>query len=289
MPSARINGFRTNYDVAGRGLPALFIHGGYGGAATTLVPQPNTVAGILPSDQFQTITYDRRSAGLSEYILTEYTIEDLAADAAALLDHLGHERAVIIGSSAGGPIALQFAFAYPGRVIGLSLPNTGPNLSSTERPVGVTRRNLVEQARADGDRAVFESRKAKLREVAPAGVAPPAMGAAERIAERQKAVAAALATVSDDDLCRYFGGEIRNYGAYLGYDFTARLAELAAMSVCIIHGDADATVPYAWGEALHRGIPGSELHTVAGGGHGILAWPEGAKALRSWAAQFAAN
>ncbi len=287
MPTARINGVETSYEVAGRGIPAIFIHGGYGGAATTLVPQPNTVAGILPSDQFQTITYDRRSAGRSEYVLSEYTIEDLAADAAALLDHLGHERAVVIGSSAGGPIALQFAFDYPQRIIGLSLPNTGANLSSTERPVGVTRARLVDQARAQGDKAVFESRKAKLREVAPAGVAPPAMGAAERIAERQKAVAAALVTVSDDDLCRYFAGEIRNYGAYLGYDFTARLGELSTMPVCIIHGDADATVPYAWGEAIHRGIPGSEFHTIAGGGHGILAWPEGAKALRTWAAGFA--
>lgn len=281
MPKARVNGVETSYEVQGTGVPALFIHGGYGGAATTLVPQPPIVPHILPAERVQTITYDRRGAGRSEYVLSPYTVADLAADARALLDYLGHERAIVIGSSAGGPIALQFALAHPERVLALCLPNTGANLSSTERAVGRERRALVERARAEGIDAVFTERKASLRQPPPVATAalPPAVAA--RGEEQRQRLQAALAGVSDGDLCRYFAGELRNYGAYIDVDFTPRLGELR-MPVCIIHGDADAVVPFAWGEALHRGIPGSEFHTVPGGGHGILMWPGGAAALRDW-------
>ena len=281
MPKVRVNGVETSYEQHGRGVPALFIHGGYGGAATTLAPTPPIVPQILPADRIETITYDRRSAGLSEYVLTPYTVEDLAADAAALLDALGHERAIIIGSSAGGPIALQFALAYPQRVIGLGLPNTGANLSSTERAVGRERRALVENARTRGISAVFAERKEKLRQPPVAGALPPGADAAQAEARRQK-LATSLAALNDDDLLRYFAGELRNYGAYIDVDFSDRLGELK-MPTCIIHGDADATVPFAWGEALHAGIPVSEFHRIPGGGHGILAWPAAAEALRAWA------
>ncbi len=281
MPKARLNGVEAFYELHGQGVPALFIHGGYGGAATTLVPQPPIVPDILPADRVQTITYDRRSAGRSEYVSTAYAVADLAADALALLDYLSHDRAIIIGSSAGGPIALQFALAYPQRVIALGLPNTGANLSSTERAVGVERRTLVERARTEGDRTVFAERKERLRQAPATGSAAPTPEAATRAQERQRRVQAALDQVNDEDLCRYFVGELRNYGAYIDVDFTPRLGDLR-MPVCIIHGDADAVVPFAWGEALHHGIPGSEFHSIAGGGHGILMWPAGAAALREW-------
>jgi non-heme chloroperoxidase len=280
MPKARVNGVETHYETHGAGVPALFIHGGYGGAATSLVLQPPIVPAILPADRVLTITYDRRSAGLSEYVLTPYTVADLAGDALALLDHLGVRRAIVIGSSAGGPIALQVALSAPERVIALGLPNTGANLSSTERAVGRERRALVERARAEGDRAVFEERKAKLRAV-PEGGAAATPEATARATERQQKLREALAQVSDDELFRYFRGELRNYGAYIDVDFSDRLGELH-MPACIIHGDADATVPLAWGEALHRGIAGSEMHIIPGGGHGILSWPAGAEALRDW-------
>jgi pimeloyl-ACP methyl ester carboxylesterase len=100
-------------------------------------------------------------------------------------------------------------------------------------------------------------------------------------------LAQALAAVSDDDLRRYSTGELYNFAAYRGYDLSGRLGELAELAgrglpVCIIHGTADTTVPFAWGEALHRAIPQSEFHAIEGGGHGILQWPAAAAALRDW-------
>ena len=266
-----MNGVELWYERHGAGLPLLFIHGGYGGAGSTLGPATEEViVSILPPERVQTIVYDRRNAGRSQYVLAPFTLADLVADAAALLDYLGHRRAVIVGSSAGGPIAMLFALTHPERTIGLALPNTGADLLSEERQVGRERRALIERLEREGAEAVFAGRREALREQA----------------------GAAQGAVSDDDLRRYSTGEIYNFAAYRGYDLTGRLSELAELAerglpVCVIHGTADETVPFAWGEALHRAIPGSEFHTIEGGGHGILRWQTrgrrcGSGCLESW-------
>src|SRR3954451_4029275 len=101
MPHASVNGVELFYEVQGTGQPVLFIHGGYGGAESAVVPKlPPEITGILPADRFQVITYDRRNAGQSEFTTDHYTIDDLAADALALLDHIGAGRTIIVGSSA---------------------------------------------------------------------------------------------------------------------------------------------------------------------------------------------
>jgi 3-oxoadipate enol-lactonase len=280
VPDAHVNGVRLSYLDEGSGTPVLFIHGGYGGAASTLSPTPHAIRGTLPLDRFRLITYDRRNAGASEYVDTPYTLRDLAEDGAALLDHAGVGQAIIIGTSAGGPIAQQFALTWPERVIALCLPNTGPNLMNPEREVSRQRQELVERFRAQGARTVFEQRKHRLRVPPPAAEPPP--GGEASASERRARLERALAELPEEDLFRYSTGEIRNFEAYIGFDFTDRLGDLK-MPVCIIHGDADQTVPYSWGETLHRGIPGSEFHTIKGGRHGIVGNPEAQVILRDWA------
>lgn len=275
MPFADVNGVRLSYDSVGEGGPLLFIHGGYGGAPTTLAPQTHAIKSILPRDRVRTILYDRRNAGLSSYTDTHYTLPTLAGDALGLLDHLSIDKAIIVGSSAGGPIALELALSKPERVIALCLPNTGAHLASLERPQGKTRLELVQRSKVEGDKAVFLSRKESLR------VPPPSDAKDAAEIARQEKLKAALQTVSDEDLFRYSVGEIRNFEAYLGVDYTPRLKELK-MPVCIIHGTADRVVPYAWGEALHKAIPQSEMHPVPDADHGILSYEGAAIALRDW-------
>jgi pimeloyl-ACP methyl ester carboxylesterase len=230
---------------------------------------------ILPRDKVRTIFYHRRNAGLSDYGDARCTLATLAGDALGLLDQLRVGKAIIVGSSAGGPIALELALSKPERVIALCLPNTGANLASLERPQGKTRLELVEQCRSDGDRAVFEKRKVSLRVPPPGDSKDPAeIGRLEKLT-------AALQTLSDEDLYRYSVGEIRNFEAYLGADHTPRLGELK-MPVCIIHGTGDRVVPYAWGEALHKAVPQSEMHPIADADHGVLSYDGAAAALRDW-------
>lgn len=129
MPHARVNGVEKYFEVQGEGLPLLFSHGGYGGPFTSLAP-PTEMPGSFLGDTARTITYDRRCAGRSEYVLSEYLNENLAADAAALLDHLNVDTAIVIGTSAGGPITMQSALSWPERVSAVGLPNTGAALMS---------------------------------------------------------------------------------------------------------------------------------------------------------------
>lgn len=273
MPFATVGDVRLFYESLGEGVPLLFIHGGYGGAPSTLAPLSQAIETILPRDKVRTIVYHRRNAGHSDYTDARYTLAMLASDALGLLDQLGISKAIIVGSSAGGPIALELALSQPERVIALCLPNTGANLASLERPQGKTRLELVERCRAEGDRAVFERRKASLR-------APVPNDSPAEIARRER-LTSALQTVSDEDLFRYSVGEIRNFEAYLGADYTPRLGELK-MPVCIIHGTGDRVVPYAWGEALHKAIPHSEMHPIADADHGVLDYEAAAVALREW-------
>lgn len=276
MPTATVNGIDINYECLGEGIPVLFIHGGYGGAGTTLAPRPHEIREILPRDAVKTIVYDRRNAFRSGYTDDHYDLETLAAEAAGLLDHLGIERAIVCGSSAGGPIALQFALTRPERVIALCLPNTSAYLANPERAVGRSRQEWVEHARNEGDRAAFDLRKESLR-AAPPLPGNPRPDDAARIAR----LATLLAGVSDDELFLYATGELRNYEAYLGSDFSSRLGELT-MPVCVIHGTSDKTVPFAWGEAIHKGIPHSEFHPIEGADHGVLSYPAAAEVLRDW-------
>jgi pimeloyl-ACP methyl ester carboxylesterase len=275
MPIADVNGVKLSYDSVGAGVPLLFIHGGYGGAPTTLAPQTPAIKTILPRERVRTIVYDRRNAGLSSYTDAHYTLPTLAADALGLLDHLAIDKAIIVGSSAGGPIALELALSKPERVIALCLPNTGAHLASLERAQGKTRLELVQRSKTDGDKAVFESRKEAMR------IPPPNDSKEPAEIARQETLKVALQAAFDEDLFRFSVGEIRNYEAYLGVDYTPRLKELK-MPVCIIHGTADRVVPYAWGEALHKAIPQSDMHPIPDADHGILSYEGAAVALRDW-------
>src|SRR5690606_6601331 len=113
---ADINGARLYYEVAGEGPALVLLH-----------------AGICDSrmwdDQFaafakhyRTVRYDLRGYGQSNPVAGRFAhYEDLRA----LLDHLGIERAYLIGVSFGGMIAIDFTLTYPQRVAGLILVGTG--------------------------------------------------------------------------------------------------------------------------------------------------------------------
>ena len=110
------------YDVAGEGVPLVFVHGGLGGGRGSELFRRTHMAAL--AQHARVIAFDRRAAGRSEEPPAGYGFADFVADIAALLDHLGCERAVLAGASAGGPQVLQFALDHPGRVKGLVLSST---------------------------------------------------------------------------------------------------------------------------------------------------------------------
>lgn len=75
--------------------------------------------------RLRVVRHDQRGHGLSACPAGPYTIDLLAGDVAALLDHLGIARAAVVGLSVGGMIAQALAAARPDRVAALVLCNTG--------------------------------------------------------------------------------------------------------------------------------------------------------------------
>lgn len=116
MPTVRVRGVNLYYESHGGGEPLMMMMG-LGGSA--LAWEPELIADLARS--FQTIIYDNRGTGRSDKPNEGYSIEGLAADAAALLEALGIARAHIFGVSMGGMVAQEFALHYPARVQTLAL------------------------------------------------------------------------------------------------------------------------------------------------------------------------
>lgn len=280
MPQARINGIELYYGTAGSGPPVLFIHGGFGGIGTTLTTRTHPWAtAILDAHTF--VHYDRRAAGRSEYPETGYHLENFAADARGLLQHLGAERAFIMGDSGGGPIALTFALAYPEATRGLILAETGAQLLSGRFAERVRARiTLLE---TEGPAAAYAARRegggVGLGERAKWFTLPPDVEV--ELERGQREFLERLGKTTRDDRIRWYAGELRNYSAYLDVDLHPRLADIHCPTL-VIHGDRDGLIPHALGERLAAGLPNAELVTIADADHGVMYFPGAAEALRTW-------
>lgn len=82
------------------------------------------------SERYYVIRYDKRGHGLSDCPPTPYSIRDHATDLAGLLDQLNVVKAILVGISVGGMIALDFAATWPKRVQSLILCDTAPKIGT---------------------------------------------------------------------------------------------------------------------------------------------------------------
>jgi 3-oxoadipate enol-lactonase len=110
MPKAEINGITLDYVVEGEGEPLIMIIG-LGSDQSNWRLQT-----ALFKKYYRTITFDNRGAGKSDKPTGPYTINMMADDTVGLMDHLGIEKAHIIGVSMGGMIAQELAINHPERV-----------------------------------------------------------------------------------------------------------------------------------------------------------------------------
>jgi pimeloyl-ACP methyl ester carboxylesterase len=105
MPVADVNGVRLAYEDEGSGEPLILVHGSW-----TNRHSWDRVASRL-AERFRVVRHDRR--GHSESSAASGTLEDDAADIAALADHLGLGPFHLVCSSRGGVIGLKLAAARP--------------------------------------------------------------------------------------------------------------------------------------------------------------------------------
>jgi pimeloyl-ACP methyl ester carboxylesterase len=138
--SLPVNGARLAFEVAGKGPAVVLIHAGV--ADMTVWDEPFREL----SKHFRVLRYDTRGFGES---VTEAVAFSNRADLLALMDHLRIDRAVIVGNSRGGQIAVDFALEHPSRVSGLVFVAGG--LSGFDKtPAGVNKNPTA------GEKAVFE-------------------------------------------------------------------------------------------------------------------------------------
>ncbi len=106
-------------DTGGDGPVVLLLHGWTASADVNFFP----VYGAL-SDAYRVVALDHRGHGRGLRSLRPFRLEDCADDAASLLEQLGIAKAITVGYSMGGPIALLFAQRHAGRCAGLVLEAT---------------------------------------------------------------------------------------------------------------------------------------------------------------------
>ena len=255
----------------------LFIHGGFGGAESTLFPKPSVITGVLPEQAFLTISYDRRNSGRSEYTAKRIRIEDLAADAHGLLQALNIPEAVVVGDSLGGMIAMRMALDFPRSIIGLVLMETGAMIFERTNKV----RAIDTALRVVGEHRVFRLHKKSLLNPTWSKPVGPEMTAEQAAAHtaHDAEFRARLRDLPEDELFHYTRGLVRTYMAFSGRDLSADVHRITA-PVHIIHGTADTIVPWDKGRDLQDRIAGSEMHTLPGLAHGLLLYEEGRDALR---------
>ena len=103
MPKLRVNGVELHYEERGSGVPIVFSHGLLW-SGRMFDAQVEAL-----SSRYRCITFDHRGQGQSPRSPSRYDMDDLALDAAALIESLGAAPCHFVGLSMGGMVGLRLA------------------------------------------------------------------------------------------------------------------------------------------------------------------------------------
>lgn len=185
------------------------------------------------SPRFRCVRWDERGFGRTP-AHEPFTYWDLADDAVGLLDHLGIERAVLVGMSQGGYLALRAALAHPERVSGLVLEDTRADRDDPETMEML--RGMLEGwiARGPSDELMDQ-------------LAGMILGDAPELRQRWVRIWKAK---PPSEL------ELPARCLLERDDVSDRLEEIDCPAL-VVHGEDDVAIPVDVGEELHRRLPGS--------------------------------
>jgi pimeloyl-ACP methyl ester carboxylesterase len=125
MPTTTLDGITTNFEVVGSGPPLLMFSPGGFDATMAKWSTQGIYGKIKPldhlSNRYSCIIFDRRESGSSGGRVERVTWGHYVAQAKGLLDHLGFERAHLMGGCMGCSVVLAFAVAHPEMVLSMVL------------------------------------------------------------------------------------------------------------------------------------------------------------------------
>jgi pimeloyl-ACP methyl ester carboxylesterase len=233
MPYVTSDGVRIYWEEIGTGPPLLLIMGlGYSHEMW------HRTAPLL-SQHFRTILFDNRGVGKSDVPPGPYPIATMAADAAAVLDAAGVDKADVYGVSMGGMIAQEFALQYPNRVKKLILGCTAAG-----GPTAVRADQEVNQAlMARGTMTIEDGIRLMVPYIYDSST--PQSRIDEDLAIRRVTFPKAEA----------YTAQLLGIIAWESY---SRLDQIHAPTL-VIHGETDRLVPPGNGRLVAERIPGSKL------------------------------
>ncbi|HWF00680.1 MAG TPA: alpha/beta fold hydrolase [Caulobacteraceae bacterium] len=241
MAFVQSDGARIHWEADGQGSPVLLI---MGHLYTSAMWWP-----LLPAlvRRHRAIWFDNRGVGRSDTTRTT-TIAQMTADALAVLDAAGAQRAHVFGVSLGGGIAAEFAMRYPDRVASLVLGCT--MMKTPDKP-----------APRRGVRLIYRL---------PLWLVRPLLRATRSAKGYGSAAPADLVAkdfeVQDDERFT-MAGVAAQAAAITAYSTTREAVAAIAAPTLVLHGDEDATVDVKYGREFAQAIPGAKLILLEGAGH----------------------
>ena len=283
MPRAHGNGVELEYETVGdpTGRPLLLVQG----LGAQLISVEDGLCQELAGRGFLVIRYDNRDAGLStwfddarpvnlaaiwggDHSSLAYTLEDMADDAAAVLDAAGVPAAHVAGISLGGMIAQLLATRHPARVRSLASIMSTTGDRGVGQPSGDAASMLL--APMPSEREAFVERAVANTRAISTGTAYPF---------DEEAVREGLAR--GYDRAYHPKGTGRQFAAILAAgDRTGALGRVRVPTL-VVHGEEDQVIGVSGGQATAAAIPGARLLLVPGLGHELPPgfWPTLADAL----------
>ncbi|WP_428152417.1 alpha/beta fold hydrolase [Brevundimonas sp.] len=120
MPFGQVRDIQIYYEIVGEGSRLLFING-TGADLRRKQPWVDTL-----NDHFTVLRFDQRGLGQTEKPDKHYSMADYADDAAALMDLVGWDKALVLGVSFGGSVAQELARRHPEKISRLALACSNP-------------------------------------------------------------------------------------------------------------------------------------------------------------------
>jgi pimeloyl-ACP methyl ester carboxylesterase len=248
------------------------------GLGTQMIAWHDEFCAALADRGFRVVRFDNRDCGRSTVlrevepptalellsrrrVRAAYTLDDMADDAAGLLDSLGVERAHVVGASMGGMIAQTLTLRHPGRVRSLVSIMSSTGGRRVGRPAWRVYPLLLRRAPA-GREAYVEHALRAFGLIGSPGF-PPDDAELRRLAERSH------------ERGIHPGGAGRQLAAILASgDRTTALGAVQAPTL-VVHGLDDRLIHRSGGRATARAIPGARLFEIPGMGHDVPrgAWP----------------
>ena len=272
MAQIRANGIALEYETYGPkdGVPFLLIHG----FGQQLTAWPEAFIDGFTKAGLRIVTFDNRDVGLTQKwdgiqpdfgaILAAmregrkpdvaYTLSDMAADAAGLLDALGIASAHICGASMGGMIAQLVALEHRAKARSLieifsTTGDAGLPPSSAE-----AHQSLVTRPGSPDRQSVIDHTVKSRRAYGSTGFVVDEERSAEQVAQAY-------------DRIYYPEGPLRHWSAILGSPPRGERLRALDLPTLVLHGSADTLLPPEHGRQIAACIPGAEYHEIEGWGH----------------------